>query len=63
MNKIVEVLYGLIYKLFASKKDEVIANMNKKIDLPFLNEKDEKELLEGLWQLMDESLKQAINKK
>jgi hypothetical protein len=30
--------------------------MNKKIDIPFLDEKDEKELLEGIWSAIEDAL-------
>ena len=43
-------------KQIRSKKDSILDGINKKLDLPLLNEKEEKELLEGIWGLIDDVL-------
>ena len=39
-----------------SKKDQILNGINKKMDLPLLNESDERELLDGIWSLIDDVL-------
>ena len=60
MGKFAKLFEKLIKKyaiqFLKSKKDETITKWNKKIDLPLLNEKDEKELLEGLWNLVEDTI-------
>ena len=60
MNKIIAILNKLAANIILSKKDEIIAAMNKKIDIPFASESDEKELLEGIWELLEEALADAF---
>ena len=54
MDRLMKVFQGILpklaKKLILSKKDVIIANMNKKMDLPLLDEDDERELLEGAWE-------------
>tara|TARA_Y100000310_G_scaffold292903_1_gene322053 strand:+ start:158 stop:343 length:186 start_codon:yes stop_codon:yes gene_type:complete len=59
MNKLLNVLKSLAVKMILGQKDKIIANMNKKIDVPFMNEKDEAELLEGVWEVVEEAVKEA----
>ena len=59
MNKLLNVLKSLAVKMILGQKDKIIANMNKKIDVPFMNEKDEAELLEGIWEVVEEAVKEA----
>ena len=33
--------------------------MNKKIDIPFASEQDEKEILEGLWSVVEEAINEG----
>ena len=63
MNKFAEILYKLAGKLILSKKDQIIANMNKKLDLPLMTEEDERKLLEWIWELVESSVADALNKK
>ena len=37
-----------------SNKNEIVAKINKKIDLPFLNEKQEGELIESVYEIIVE---------
>tara|TARA_R110002167_G_scaffold187981_6_gene389370 strand:- start:437 stop:628 length:192 start_codon:yes stop_codon:yes gene_type:complete len=63
MNKIIIVIQNLAVKLVLSNKDKIIAEMNKKFDIPWASEDDEKELLEGLWELLEDSMTKAIKSK
>mgnify|MGYP003149926158 CR=1 FL=1 len=62
MNKLIAVLEKLAGKMLLSKKDKIIAAMNKKIDIPFADEEDEKEMLEGLWSVIEEAVKDGLSK-
>tara|TARA_Y100000593_G_scaffold45645_1_gene86773 strand:- start:285 stop:470 length:186 start_codon:yes stop_codon:yes gene_type:complete len=59
MNKLLNVIKGLAVKMVLGQKETIIANLNKKIDVPFMNEKDEKELLEGIWEVVEEAVKES----
>ena len=48
-------------KQIRSKKDKILDGINKKLDIPLLSEKDEKELLEGVWSLIDDVLLEVEN--
>ena len=67
MERLMKVIQGILpklaKKLILSKKDVIIANMNKKMDLPLLDEDDERELLEGAWEALEEALDIAIEEK
>ncbi len=67
MERLMKVFQGILpklaKKLILSKKDVIIANMNKKMDLPLLDEDDERELLEGAWEALEEALDIAIEEK
>lgn len=66
MEKFFKMLENLIKKFavkyIKSKKEKFITDFNKKINIPFLDEKDEKELLEGIWAFV-EDLVDEKNKK
>ena len=47
-------------KLILGKKQQIITALNAKLDLPFLNEKDEQELLEGIWETIEEVVSETI---
>lgn len=63
MDKLMKIfgklLPKLAKKLVMSKKDVILANMNKKLNLPLLDEQDELELLEGVWSCLEEALDEA----
>ena len=59
MNKLLGVLKGLAVKMVLGQKDKIIINLNKKIDVPFMSERDEKELLECIWEVVEEAVKEA----
>tara|TARA_Y100001963_G_scaffold132853_1_gene191896 strand:+ start:66 stop:248 length:183 start_codon:yes stop_codon:yes gene_type:complete len=49
-------------KYVKSKKEEFIAKANKKINIPLLDEKDEKEILEGIWGFVEELVDEKSKK-
>jgi hypothetical protein len=63
MDKLMKVLQGILpklaKKLIVSKKDAILSKMNAKMDLPLLDEKDERELLEGIWSAIEDALDEA----
>ena len=61
MNKILAVLNKLAVRMVLAKKDMIITQMNKKINIPFASEADEKELLEGIWELLEEAIADAFH--
>ena len=54
------IIEKLAAKMILSKKDKIIDAMNKKIDIPFASEADEKEMLEGLWSVVEEAIKDGL---
>ena len=66
MNKFIKMFEGIIkkyaVKYLKSKKEDFITKANKKINLPLLDEKDEKELLEGVWNLVEELIEEKPKK-
>ena len=75
MNKFLEVLKSmalkmaqeqirpLVLKELEKNKDKIISDLNKKIDLPFASESQEKIMLEGIWEIIEDSVKKALPKK
>ena len=62
MNKLMAIIEKLAAKMVLSKKDKILAAMNKKIDIPFASEADELEMLEGLWSVVEEAVKDGFKK-
>ena len=62
MDKFLKVLETLFEKVgknigkkwLLGKKEETIAKWNKKIDIKYLSEKDEKLILEAMWDALEE---------
>ena len=65
MNKFLKAIKNLglkfALKQIRSKKDKILDGINKKMDLPLLNEKEERELLDGIWGLFDDMLVEVEN--
>ena len=53
------VLKKMAVKMVLGQKDKIIAGLNKKLDVPFMSEADEKELLEGLWSTIEDAVNEA----
>ena len=58
-----KIIESYAVKLVLSKKEQIIKTINSKIDLPLLNEKDEQELLEGLWEVIETGVKEVLKPK
>ena len=53
------VLKKMAVKMVLGQKDKIIEGLNKKLDVPFMSEADEKELLEGLWSTIEDAVNEA----
>jgi len=60
MNKLISVIQGLAVKMVLAQKDKIVSDLNKKIDLPFLSEKEEQELLEGIWSAIEDGIRSLL---
>tara|TARA_R100001594_G_scaffold134841_1_gene176197 strand:+ start:237 stop:443 length:207 start_codon:yes stop_codon:yes gene_type:complete len=65
MSKLVAVLKKLAMEMIFNDetKAKIIASLNKKVNIPLISEDTEKELMEGLYEAMEEALKDAIEEK
>ena len=65
MNKFVKIFKKIFKEMILndSTKEAVIKNLNKKIDLPMISEKTEAELLDALYEAMQEAISDAIDGK
>ena len=65
MGKLVAVLKKLAMEMIFNDetKAKIIASLNKKVNIPLISEDTEKELMEGLYEAMEEALKDAIEEK
>ena len=65
MSKLVKIFkkIGLELVLNDSTKDAVIKSLNKKINLPMISEKTEAELMDALYEAMQEAIVDAIDEK
>ena len=63
MNKLVAVIKKLAVEmiLYDEMKNKIVANLNKKINLPMIGEETEKELIEGLYEAMQEAITDAVS--
>ena len=67
MKKLMEWIksYALTYAVdyLKNNKDEIIAKLNKKVDVKFLNEKQEQKLLESCYEVVLEAFDDKDDKK
>ena len=63
MNKLVKVLKKLAVEMILNEetKAKIVAKLNEKVDLPLISENTEKELIEGIYEAMQEAISEAIN--
>ena len=63
MNKLVKVLKKLAVEMILNDetKVKIIAQLNKKMNIPLISEETEAELLESLYEALQEAIKAAIN--
>ena len=65
MNALVKALKKMAIEMILNDetKDKVIVQLNKKMNLPMISEETEAELLDGLYEALQEALKAAIDEK
>ena len=65
MNALVKALKKMAIEMILNDetKDKVIIQLNKKMNLPMISEETEAELLEALYDALQEALKAAIDEK
>ena len=65
MNKLVAAIKKIAVEMILNDdtKEKVIIQLNKKINLPMISEETEAELLDALYEAMQEALQDAIIKK
>ena len=65
MNALVKALKKMAIEMILNDetKDKVIIQLNKKMNLPMISEETEAELLEALYDALQEALKAAIDDK
>ena len=65
MNALVKALKKMAIEMILNDatKDKVIIQLNKKKNLPMISEETEAELLEALYDALQEALKAAIDEK
>ena len=65
MSKFVKIFKKIFKEIILndSTKEAVIKNLNKMIDLPMISEKTEAELLDALYEAMQEAISDAIDGK
>ena len=59
MNKLVLIMKKMAVKMVLGQKEKIIAGLNKKLDVHFMSEADEKEMLEGLWSIIEDAVKES----
>lgn len=62
MNKLVAAIKKIAVEMILNDetKKKVIKQLNKKINIPMISEETEAELLDGLYEAMQEALESAI---
>jgi DNA polymerase III delta prime subunit len=65
MNKLVAAIKKIAVEMILNDdtKEKVIKQLNKKMNLPMISEETEAELLDALYEYMQEALQDAIEKK
>mgnify|MGYP005813012211 CR=1 FL=1 len=63
MNKLVKTLKKMAVEMLLNdaNKDKVIKQLNKKINLPMISEETEAELLDALYETLQEALMAAVD--
>jgi hypothetical protein len=62
MEKLIKVIKKIAVQMLLSKdmKSKIIKNLNKKVNIPLIDEKTEAEFLEGMYDAMQEAITDAI---
>tara|TARA_R100000808_G_C2144217_1_gene152009 strand:- start:285 stop:482 length:198 start_codon:yes stop_codon:yes gene_type:complete len=63
MNKLVKVLKKMAVEMILNdaNKEKIIKHLNKKINLPMISEETEAELLDGLYESIQEAIVETID--
>ena len=63
MNKLVKALKKMAVEMVLNdaNKDKVVKHLNKKINLPMISEETEAELLDALYESIQEAIAEAID--
>ena len=63
MNKLVKVLKKMAVEMILNDetKVKIIKQLNKKINIPMVSEETEAELMDGLYEALQEAIADAIN--
>ena len=63
MNKLVKTLKKMAVEMLLNdaNKDKIIKQLNKKINLPMISEETEAELLDALYETLQEALMAAVD--
>ena len=59
MSKLMLILKKMAVKMVLGQKEKIISGLNKQLDVPFMSEADEKEMLEGLWTIIEDAVKES----
>ena len=62
-NIIKKLALKFLFDALDKNKDKVIASINKKLNLPLMDEQDERELFEAIYELLETILVDAIVEK
>ena len=63
MNKLVKALKKMAVEMVLNdtNKDKIVKHLNKKINLPMISEETEAELLDALYESIQEAIAEAID--
>lgn len=62
MNKLVAVIKKIAIEMILNEemKDKIVAKLNSKINIPMVSEDREAELIEGIYESMQEAISEAV---
>ena len=65
MKKLISAIKKIAVEMILSDemKDKIVAKLNSKINIPMVSEDRETELIEGIYESMQEAISEAINEK
>lgn len=62
MQKLIAVIKKIAVEMILNKemKDKIVAKLNSKINIPMVSEDREAELIEGIYESMQEAISEAV---
>ena len=65
MKKLISAIKKIAVEMILNEemKDKIVAKLNSKINIPMVSEDREAELIEGIYESMQEAISEAINEK